>query len=131
MSFLVASSPGSSGAPAASEASAAYQIFSVPLQIVKMNAVELARGAGDVPPTPDFFTAPDHHAARMVRDIFADEAVAATMEASMHEEPLAPAASQPPEAAIICMRCIVPTDKALRVQAAQACCRLTTCMGQD
>jgi hypothetical protein len=47
-----------------------------------MNAAEAARGLADVALPEDFFTAPSHHAARLLRHMWAPENVAATMEAS-------------------------------------------------
>ena len=46
-----------------------------------MNAAEVARGLADVALPADFFSAPSHHGARMLRDMWAPDSVAATMEA--------------------------------------------------
>ena len=50
-------------------------------QILDMDQEALAalQGEGDYVLPEDFFSAPNHHMARLVRDMFADENVAATM----------------------------------------------------
>ena len=48
---------------------------------MKMNQVDLDAGMDKYPIPDDYFTNPNHTAARMFRDLFAPEAVATTMEA--------------------------------------------------
>ena len=56
-------------------------------QLMALNRALLARTKPE-PLPEDFFAVPNHRMARLARDIFADDAVAATMEVCAAPEPL-------------------------------------------
>jgi hypothetical protein len=52
------------------------------VQALELNKAALARAESAAPLPADFFSAPSHHLARILRDAFSRDALAATMEVS-------------------------------------------------